>query len=150
MERALLILVHVLAATVWVGGHLVLAIAILPRALRARDPSAIERFEAVYEPLGLGALAIQIATGLRLAMIYAPSSGWFGFGEHVPRHLTLKLLLLVATVVVALHARVRLVPRLRGAGDPRAMRALGAHIALVTALAIAFVVVGVSFRTGLL
>ena len=32
---------RLLAAAVWVGGHLVLSISVLPRALRTRDPGII-------------------------------------------------------------------------------------------------------------
>jgi len=34
----LLVIVHALAATVWTGGHLVLDLGVLPRALRAASP----------------------------------------------------------------------------------------------------------------
>jgi len=35
--RALLLTLHVLGACVWTGGHLVLAVAVLPRAVARRD-----------------------------------------------------------------------------------------------------------------
>ena len=35
--RALLLTLHILGACVWTGGHLVLAITVLPRALARRD-----------------------------------------------------------------------------------------------------------------
>ncbi|MEV1968220.1 hypothetical protein ABZR56_17340, partial [Pseudomonas aeruginosa] len=41
---------------IWVGGHLVLALGILPGALRRRDPQAIRAFEQVYERIGIPAL----------------------------------------------------------------------------------------------
>jgi hypothetical protein len=52
--------------------------------------------------------------------------------------------LLGLTVALALHARLRLIPRL----DDSDLRWLAAHIVIVTALAVALVVVGVSFQTG--
>ncbi len=60
----LLVIVHGLAATVWTGGHLVLDLGVLPRALRAQSAAQIRSFEEVFEPLGLTALAIQVLTGL--------------------------------------------------------------------------------------
>jgi len=66
----LLVIVHALAATVWTGGHLVLDLGVLPRALRAQSASQIRAFEEVFEPLGLTALAIQVLTGLWM--------GWIG------------------------------------------------------------------------
>ena len=58
----------------------------------------------------------------------------------------MKLLLLWLTVVLALHARLRLIPRL----DSANLGLLAAHILIVTALAVALVIVGVDFRTGAL
>ncbi|TDO16827.1 MULTISPECIES: hypothetical protein [Halomonas] len=37
---AMLLLLHLLGATVWTGGHLVLAATILPRVLKGRDVAA--------------------------------------------------------------------------------------------------------------
>ena len=58
------LILHILAATIWAGGHLVLASAVLPRALKERDVDAILSFESKYERIGMPALLIQIATGL--------------------------------------------------------------------------------------
>ena len=68
----LLVIVHALAATVWTGGHLVLDLGVLPRALRAQSAAQIRAFEEVFEPLGLTALAIQVLTGLWMGLIYLP------------------------------------------------------------------------------
>jgi hypothetical protein len=68
----LLVIIHALAATVWTGGHLVLDLGVLPRALRAQSAAQIRAFEVVFEPLGLTALAIQVFTGLWMAWIYLP------------------------------------------------------------------------------
>jgi putative copper export protein len=54
----LLVIVHALAATVWTGGHLVLDLGVLPRALRERSAAQIRAFEETFEPLGLTALAV--------------------------------------------------------------------------------------------
>ena len=66
---SLLVNVHALAATVWTGGHLVLDLGVLPKALRERDAAAIRAFEETFEPLGLSALAIQVVSGLWLVGI---------------------------------------------------------------------------------
>lgn len=55
-----------------------------------------------------------------------------------------KLLLLATTVVFALDARLRLIPRL----SEQNLMALAWHIVPVTVVSVLFVVVGVSFRTG--
>ncbi len=38
-------LFHVLSATIWTGGHLVLALGVLPDALRRRDRAAVAAFD---------------------------------------------------------------------------------------------------------
>ncbi len=144
-ERAILIFLHLLGASVWVGGHLILTLSILPRALREQDVPAIQRFEQSFERIGIPALIVQVLTGLRLASIYAPVSQWLGFDGHAPRHITLKLLALAATVGLAAHARLSLIPRL-APGAP--LRSLAVHIVLVTTLAVAFAFIGASFRLG--
>jgi len=144
MFRAVLTL-HLLGASIWTGGHLVLALVILPRALRRSDVSAVRAFESGYERIGLPALVVQVVTGLWLAHRYLPDPRWWlSFATPLQAHIALKLVLLVATAVLGLHARLRLIPRL----DAGRMRQLAAHIWAVTALAVAFVVVGAGFRTG--
>lgn len=64
MTYRLLVALHLLGAAVWVGGHLVLSISVLPRALRARDPGIIREFESGFERLGIPALLVQVVTGL--------------------------------------------------------------------------------------
>ena len=54
----ILLLIHILAATVWTGGHIVLSIVILPRVLKERSPEELLRFESVYEKIGMLALIL--------------------------------------------------------------------------------------------
>jgi putative copper export protein len=140
-------LLHVLSATVWTGGHLVLAVTVLPRALKAGDPRILLDFESGFERIGLPALLIQVATGLWMAQRLVPDCvDWFNMAESPARLVGIKLLLLVITVVAALDARLRLIPRL----DARTLPAMARRIYLVTVVSILFVVAGVSFRGGLL
>ncbi|KAB2965057.1 MAG: copper resistance protein CopD [Thermoanaerobaculia bacterium] len=140
-----MLLLHILAATIWTGGHLVLAIAILPRVLRERSPARLLEFESAYERVGIPALVVQVATGLWLAHRMVPEfSRWFAFGDPVATLVGVKLLLLAATVAFALDARLRLIPEL----SEKNLTALAWHIVPVTLVSVLFVVVGVSFRTG--
>lgn len=142
--RALLLTLHVLGACVWVGGHLVLATTVLPRALVRRDARILRAFEEPFERIGIPALIIQVATGIWLAGQFVPAWRWLAFGNALEARIGVKLVLLGLTVALALHARLRLIPRL----DDSDLRWLAAHIVIVTALAVALVVVGVSFETG--
>jgi len=139
------LLLHVLSATVWTGGHLVLALAVLPRVLKERSTAELLRFESAYEKIGMPALAIQVLTGLWLAYSLVPDFGsWFVADNAVSQLILLKLILLLLTVLVAVDARLRIIPRLSADSLPAMARRIGA----VTLLSVLFVVVGVSFRTG--
>jgi putative copper export protein len=141
----LLVIVHALAATVWTGGHLVLDLGVLPRALRAQSASQIRAFEEVFEPLGLTALAIQVLTGLGMGWIYLPGfRGLFNPANPIGMLVGVKLLLLAGTAALAVHARLRLIPNLNDDN----LSGLAWHIRGITALAIAFVVVGALIRLG--
>ncbi|MCF8140624.1 MAG: CopD family protein [Cyanobium usitatum Tobar12.5m-G36] len=141
----LLVIVHALAATVWTGGHLVLDLGVLPRALRAQSAAQVRAFEEVFEPLGLTALAIQVLTGLWMGWIYLPGfQGLFSQAKPIGILVGVKLLLLAGTAALALHARLRLIPNLTDAN----LSGLAWHIRSITALAIAFVVVGALIRLG--
>lgn len=142
---SLFLLLHVLAATVWTGGHLVLALTVLPRILKERSPAELLRFEAAYERIGIPALLIQVATGIWLAHRLVPDVGqWLAFDNPVARLIGFKLLLLVVTVALAADARLRIIPKLSQDNLP----SLAWHIVPVTVVSVLFVVVGVSFRTG--
>jgi putative copper export protein len=133
-------------AAVWTGGHLVLAIAVLPRVLRDRDVKGLLAFEGAFERIGMPALVIQILTGLLLAHRALPDvSQWFRFQHPVSHLVAGKLLLLGLTLALAAHARLRLIPSL----DEHKLKALAWHIVPVTVIAVLFVVLGVEFRTGL-
>lgn len=135
---------HLIGAAVWAGGHLVLALSILPQALLDRRAAIVTAFEERFERLGLPALAVQVVTGLWLAhRLLGGVGNWFE-GTPTAQVVQVKLALLVATVALALHARLRLIPRL--ADDT--LVSLAWHIRAVTALAVLFVLAGASARVG--
>ena len=145
MTYQIVLLFHLLGATVWTGGHLVLAITILPRALRRLDPRIILDFESGYEKLGIPALLIQVITGLWLAHRYVPEfSRWFVFDTALSTYVAIKVILLIATLLLALDARLRIVPRL----DQGNLWSLAYHIIGTTVLSVLFLAAGVGIRTG--
>lgn len=144
MPYYLLITLHLLGATIWIGGHIVLAAAVLPRALRSRDPSVVRDFENGFERIGIPALLVQAGTGVWLAYYWMPRfSTWLALDTTISRLIALKLALLIVTILIALHARFRIIPRL----DAQRLPALAVHIVLVTIISIAFLVIGVGIRT---
>lgn len=139
------LLLHVLGATIWAGGHLVLALAVLPGVMRARSPEALRAFESAYEKVGMPALAVQVVTGLWLAHMLVPDvRAWFAADDLPSRVIRVKLALLAATVLVAADARLRIIPRL----SPQTLPAMARRIVTVTVLAVLLVTAGVTFRTG--
>ena len=141
------LLLHVLAATVWTGGHLILATTVLPRALAARDPRILLEFESGYERIGMPALLIQIVSGLWMAYTILPDvAAWFSAATPPAKLIAIKLALLATTVLAALDARLRIIPRLSAETLPVMAR----RIRLVTVVSVFFVLAGVSFRGGLL
>lgn len=141
----IIVLIHVLFATIWVGGHLILALGFLPRALRSKDPSVIEQFESKFEPIGLPAFVIQILTGLWLGVFYdAQPLGWFTFQGSLATLLALKVILVLLTLILAIHARFWIIPKL----NPQNLKALAWHIIAVTVIGVLLLLLGVSIRTG--
>ncbi len=141
----LILLLHILGATVWTGGHLILATVILPRALKHRDVEGIRNFENAYEKIGIPALLLQIASGLWLAHHMLPDvSLWFQWSHPLGRLVALKLILLGLTALFAVDARLRIIPSL----GPHNLHSLAWHIIPVTVTSVLFIIVGVSFRTG--
>ncbi len=108
-----IILIHIIAATIWTGGHLVLAIGFLPKALKNQDPGIIDFFESSYERIGIPSLFFQIITGFYLVHYYASDvSQWLNLDMHIGRIFVVKLSCLLVTVLLAAHARFRVIPNL--------------------------------------
>jgi len=123
----------------------VLDLEVLPRALRERSAAQIRAYEETFEPLGLTALAIQVLSGLWMGWIDLPGfQGLFSPAKAIGMLVGVKLLLLASTAALAAHARLRLITNL----TDETMNGLAWHIRGITALAIAFVVVGALIRLG--
>ncbi|MCB1199588.1 MAG: copper resistance protein CopD [Leptospiraceae bacterium] len=143
----ILILFHILSATIWTGGHLILFFRIYLPAYKTGNPEAVITFEKAYEPLGMGSLAILILTGLLLVYINLPDlSLWLSGVAPASNTLIVKLCLLILTALTALNARLRIIPHLSAEN----LGTMGVHIAIVTFLSVAFVITGVMHRYGTL
>jgi len=141
---ATIIAMHILGACIWAGGHITLATAVLPRALREGRAQIVLDFERGYERIGLTALGAQVATGLWLTHFRLGAVGnWFQ-SNPLAHVFQLKLTLLAATVAIAAHARLRVIPQL----EDRTLPHLAVHIFAITTLAVLFVIAGVLFRVG--
>jgi putative copper export protein len=140
-----LLALHLISATVWIGGHLVLVLGFLPLAIQKKDSSIVSSFEEVYEKIGIPALIIQVISGFWLGYLKLPDfSLWFVWSNYSSKLLSIKVIALGLTIILALHARLRIIPKLQTAN----LIYLAFHIAGVTILALVFLLAGLSFRTG--
>ena len=144
----ILLVLHLIAATIWVGGHLVLAIGYLPKALKHKDFSYIGNFEKTYEPIGMPSLAVLIITGILMAYDYnAGFSSWFSFATPIERVVSLKLTFLLTTVCFANSAQTRVLPKLRK-GQLNKLPEMAVHIICVTLIGVLMVILGSLVRIG--
>lgn len=117
--------IHVVAATVWVGGQLTLA-ALVP-ALRAAGPEVPRTAAQAFNRVAWGAYVVLIFTGLWNIMVVEPS-----WDSPYGRTLMLKLVFVALSGITAfLHARAR---------SRRGLAVFGAASG-ISALAVIFVAV---------
>lgn len=139
------LLFHILAATIWTGGHLILATTILPNALKSKNVDFIKTFEQGYETVGIPALLVQIVSGFYLAYSLLPDAHlWLDWSNPVAKVISLKLGLLCLTFMLAIDARLRVIPKLSSDN----IHDLALHIIPVTVISVLFVFVGVSLKAG--
>lgn len=140
----ILLFLHILGATIWTGGHLVLATTVLPRALRARRAAILMDFERGYEQVGMPALGVQVVTGLWLAHRLLGSPAHWLDATPLAHVVQFKLLCLAGTAALAIHAKTRVLPRLCDDNLP----VMAWHIGGVTGFSVLFVLAGASARLG--
>lgn len=138
-----LIILHVLGATIWVGGHLLLCLRYLPEALKKKDPEIIKAFEEKYEIIGLPSLLIQVVTGIWMTTSFYRVN-LFGFANPVETAVSIKLILLLIIVLLAIDVRIFIFPRLTKDN----LWWLASHIIGVTIISILFLYFGVAIRFG--
>ena len=144
----LILILHLIAATIWVGGHLVLAIGFLPKALKRKDFSYIGNFEKTYEPIGMPSLAVLVITGILMAYDYnAGLSSWFSFATPIERVVSLKLTCLLTSICFAISAQTRVLPKLRK-GQLNKLPEMAVHIICVTFIGVVMVVLGSLVKIG--
>lgn len=144
MHHFLLIL-HILSASVWIGGHLILAIRYVPEAIKLKSNLPITNFRNKFEPLGMLALIILVITGVAMAYDYdVKIDTWFSFFSPIEKVISSKLILFVITVISAIFATISIFPKLNG----KVTNLLVFFIYLVTIIALTMAVLGTFIRYG--
>lgn len=143
MSHHLLLIFHLLGACIWVGGHLVLALGILPEVLRKKSPEILLNFEKKYEKIGMPALLIMIISGVWMSYQFGVKwNDWFHFENPLETAISIKLIFLITTILFALSANIFVLPKL----SPKTLPLMAFHIICVTLLGIGFLLVGSFIR----
>ncbi len=144
----ILLVFHLVTATIWVGGHLVLSIGFLPKALKHRDFSYIGNFERTYEPIGMPSLLVLVITGILMAYDFgAGASTWFHFQNPIERVVSAKVLCFLCSLSFAISAKTRVLPKLRK-GHIEKLPEMAVHIICVTLFGLAMLLLGSLVRIG--
>jgi len=145
MKHQLLLILHLLAATIWVGGHLFLTLRFLPQALKEKDINLIQNFKNKFEPIGMPALVVLLVTGIMMGYDYDVTfTKWFSFSGAVEKVVSLKLILLITTILLAVNAQLFLFPKLTPKNLPKA----ALQIILVTLIGVVMLMLGSLVRIG--
>jgi len=148
MSHHILLILHIIAATIWIGGHLYLCICILPKVLHKKNADELLKFEKAYAPLGLTALAVLITTGIWMALKFGITPRlWFSFISPLEKVVSIKLLLLLLTISFAISAQIRVIPKLKQ-GDMKKLIEMVFHIIGITFIGITMLVLGTFVRYG--
>jgi len=141
----IVLILHLFSATIWVGGHCILCFRYLPKSIKEKKTSLITDFEKQYEVIGIPALLILVITGILMAYNYnIPITTWFSFSNSIEKVISVKLMLLISTLLLATHARIFIIPRL----SIKTLPLMAFHIILITTIAISMLVIGTFVRIG--
>ncbi|WKS95671.1 copper resistance protein CopD [Riemerella columbina] len=145
MSHHLLLIFHLIGAAIWVGGHLVLTLGILPEVLRKKSPELLLNFERKYEKIGMPALVVMVITGVWMAYQFGQGiSTWFHFSNPIETVISIKLLLLFSTVLFALSANLWVLPKL----SAKTLPLMAFHIISVTIIGVCMLILGSFVRYG--
>ena len=145
MTHHVILIFHLLAATIWVGGHLFLAIRILPEALKKKDVSILKNFKSKFEPVGMPSLLVLLVTGILMAYHYDVTfTKWFSFSNAIEKVISIKLILLFTTVLMAACAETLIFPKLKS----ERMFPAAFFIITVTTIAVTMLILGSLIRIG--
>jgi putative copper export protein len=148
MNHHFLLIIHLLSAAVWVGGHLLICFGYLPQALKEKNPKIILGYEKKYEPIGMTSLVLLVVTGILMAYKYGVTiDQWFYFATPIEKVVSTKLVLLLTTVAFALSAQFRVLPKLRN-GDTNKLPEMAFHIISVTTIGVLMLIFGSFIRFG--
>ena len=145
MYHQIILIIHLLAATIWVGGHLILLLKYVPKAIKSNSLNDITFFRKNFESVGIPSLLILLVTGILMAYHYEITiDKWFTFESSIEKLVSLKLILFFCTILLAFTAVKFIFPKLQN--KPSFLLYL--FISLVTIIAISMLILGSLVRIG--
>ena len=145
MYHHFLLIIHLLAATVWIGGHLILSTRYLPEAIKTKDLEKLKVFKDKFEPIGMPSLITLVITGVLMAYDYDVTiTKWFSFSNGIEKVISIKLILFITSLTLASSAQLFIFPKL----TPTRYHYVTILIIVVTLIAISLLVLGSLIRLG--
>ena len=84
MSHQIILIIHLLAATIWIGGHLILLLRYVPKDIKTKSLDELSVFRKNFEPVGMPSLFILIITGILMAYDFDVTiDKWFLFKNSI-------------------------------------------------------------------
>lgn len=145
MYHQIILIIHLLAATIWVGGHLILAIRYVPKAITTKSLEELSIFRKNFEPIGIPSLLTLIITGILMAYdSNIPFEKWFSFENSIEKIVSVKIILLLISLSLAFITTKYILPFI----DKLSPFLLYFIIFLVTTIAVTMFILGSLVRIG--
>ena len=145
MLHQIYLIIHLLAATIWVGGHLILLLLYVPKAIKTKSLEELSIFRKNFEPVGMPSLFILIITGILMAYDYNITfEKWFLFENSIEKIVSIKLILLLISLTLAFITIKFVLPSINKI-SPFILYFI---IFLVTTIAVTMLVLGSLVRIG--
>lgn len=145
MKHQIVLIIHLLAATIWVGGHLLLLLRYVPKAIKSKSHEELSTFRKNFEPVGMPSLFILIITGILMAYDYKITfKKWFLFENSIEKIISFKLILLLISLTLAFITIKFVLPSINKV-SPFLLYFI---IFLVTTIAVSMLILGSLIRVG--
>jgi putative copper export protein len=145
MKHQIVLIIHLLAATIWVGGHLILLLRYVPKAIKNKSLNEINHFRKIFEPVGIPSLLLLLITGIIMAYDYDVSvDKWFIFESSIEKIVSVKLILLLISLSLAFVTIKFVLPSINQI-SPFFLYFI---IFLVTTIAVSMLILGSLVRVG--
>jgi putative copper export protein len=145
MRHQIILIIHLLAATIWVGGHLILLLRYVPKAIKTKSLDELSVFRKNFEPVGMPSLFVLIVTGIIMAYDYNVTiEKWFLFENAIEKIVSIKLILLFISLTLAFITIKFVLPSI----DKLSPFLLYFIIFLVTSIAVTMLILGSLVRVG--